>query len=134
MSPDERAFREHVTDARFLEGVERCRWRIVDDIAWPVVLVAVAAAPRENAPPEYVLRFELTGYPEAAPTATPWNPVTESVLEQGLRPKGAQVGHVFRTDWKGGEPSTLPLTELRLILTRTGERIIVAERGTRQRI
>ena len=49
MSPDERVFRDHVISTRFEEGVERGRWRVVGDIAWPVVLVAVAAAPRDSA-------------------------------------------------------------------------------------
>ena len=114
MSPDERVFREHVTSARFQEGVERRRWRIVDDIAWPVVIVAVAAAPRDNAPPEYILRFELTGYPETAPTATPLEPTTGGVLEQGLRPKGERVGHVFRTDWEGGKALYAPFDRVAL--------------------
>ena len=102
MSPDERVFRDHVAGIRFLEGVERGRWRIVDDIEWPVALVAVSAAPRENAPTEYFLRFDLSGYPETAPTATPWNPNTGDVLQQELRPKGTRVGHVFRADWENG--------------------------------
>ena len=102
MSPDERVLRDHVAGIRFLEGVERGRWRIVDDIEWPVALVAVSAAPRENAPTEYFLRFDLSGYPETAPTATPWDPNTGDVLQQELRPKGTQVGHVFRADWENG--------------------------------
>ena len=102
MPPDERAFRGHMISARFQEGVERGRWRIVGDIAWPVVVIAVAAGPRDNAPSGYVLRFDLTGYPEMAPTATPWNPTTGEVLEESNRPKGQRVGHVFRSDLDGG--------------------------------
>ena len=114
MSPDERVFREHVTSARFQEGLARGRWWIVGDIAWPVVLVAVAAAPRDSAPSEYVLRFDLTGYPETAPTATPWNPATEEVLERELRPKGERVGHVFRTDWENGKALYAPFDRVAL--------------------
>ena len=107
-SPDERVLREHVVGARFQEGVGRGRWRLVGDIAWPVVLVAVSAGPRDNAASEYVLRFDLTGYPDTAPTATPWNSTTGDVLEQELRPKGERVGHVFRTDWEGGKALYAP--------------------------
>ena len=64
MSPDERVFREHVTSARFQEGVERGRWQMVGDIAWPVVMIAIAAGPRGRSPSKYVLRFDLTGYPK----------------------------------------------------------------------
>ena len=102
MPPDERVFRDHVIGARFQDGVGRGRWWMVGDIAWPVVTVAVAAAPRDNAPSEYVLRFGLTGYPESAPTATPWNAKTGEVLEEAQRPKGERVGHVFRSDLDGG--------------------------------
>ena len=114
MSPDERVFREHVTSTRFQEGVERGRWRIVGDIIWPVVLVAVAAAPRDSAPSEYVLRFNLAGYPETAPTATPWNPATEEVLKQEMRPRGTRVGHVFRTDWENGRALYAPFDRVAL--------------------
>ena len=102
MPPDERVFRDLVISARFQDGVGRGRWRIVGDIVWPVVVVAVAAGPRDNAPSEYLLRFDLTGYPETAPTATPWNPTTREVLEEEMRPKGERVGHVFRSDLDGG--------------------------------
>ena len=108
MSPDERVLREHLASARFQEGVDRGRWQIVGDIAWPVAMIAVTAGPRDNAPTEYVLRFDLAGYPESAPTATPWNPTTGGVLESALRPKGERVGHVFRTDWKGGRALYAP--------------------------
>ena len=114
ISPDERVFRDHVSSARFQEGVGRGRWRVVGDIVWPVVLVAVSAGPRDNAPSEYVLRFNLTGYPETAPTATPWNPTTGCVLEQGLRPKGKRMGHVFRTDWEDGRALYAPFDRVGL--------------------
>ena len=87
---------------------------MVGDIAWPVVMVAVAAAPRSGAPSEYVLRFDLTGYPETAPTATPWNPTNGNVLEQELRPKGERVGYVFRTDWGDGKALYAPFDRVGL--------------------
>ena len=114
ISPDERVFREHVSSARFQEGVGRGRWRIVGDIAWPVVMVAVSAGPRDNAPSEYVLRFDLNGYPETAPTATPWNPTTGHVLEQELRPKGERVGLSFRADWEDGKALYEPFDRVAL--------------------
>ncbi len=114
MSPDERVFRDHVTSVRFLEGVERGRWRIEGEIAWPVALVAVSAAPRENAPTEYFLRFDLSGYPDTAPTATPWNQVSGDILQQELRPKGTRVGYVFRTDWENGRALYAPFDRVAL--------------------
>ena len=114
MSPDERVFRAHLTSTRFHEGVERCRWRIVGEVSWPIVQVAVAAAPRDNAPSEYVLRFDLAGYPDSAPTAMPWNPATGDVLEATARPKGSRVGHVFRTDWEYGRALYAPFDRVAL--------------------
>lgn len=114
MSPDERVFRKHVNSARFQEGIERGRWRIVGDIAWPIVMIAISAGTRKGAPSEYVLRFDLNGYPKTAPTATPWNPTTEDVLEGSLRPKGERVGHVFRTDWENGRALYAPFDRVAL--------------------
>ena len=109
-----RVFREHVTSARFQEGVERGRWQMVGDIAWPVVMIAIAAGPRGRSPSKYVLRFDLTGYPETAPTATPWNLDTRDALEPALRPKGEQVGHIFRTDWENGQALYAPFDRVAL--------------------
>ena len=102
LRPDERVFRDHVSSARFQDGVERDRWRVVGDIEWPFVLIAVTAGPRDKAPKEFFLRFDLTGYPALAPTATPWNPQTDTLLEEDQRPKGDRVGYVFRSDLDGG--------------------------------
>ena len=114
MSPDERVFRQHLASPRFHEGVDRGRWRIVGDIAWPVVIIAVTAGPRAGAPSEYLLRFNAANYPDSAPTATPWNPTTGAVLESALRPKGQRVGHVFRTDWEDGRALYAPFDRVAL--------------------
>ena len=114
MSPDERVFREHLNSARFQEGVDRGRWQMLGNIAWPIVIIAVAAGPRDGAPSEYVLRFDLTGYPETAPTATPWNPTTGDVLDAALRPKGERVGYVFRADWENGRALYAPFDRVAL--------------------
>ena len=114
MSPDERVFRQHVASARFQDGVDRGRWQIMGDIAWPVVTIAVTAGVRDGAPSEFVLRFDLAGYPESAPTATPWDPIAGGVLGSDLRPKGERVGHVFRTDWEGGRALYAPFDRVAL--------------------
>lgn len=114
MPPDERVLRRHLCSARFQEGVDRGRWRIVGDIAWPVIMIAVSAAARDNAPNEFVLRFDLAGYPVSAPTATPWNLTNGGVLEPDWRPKGERVGHVFRTDWEGGRALYAPFDRVAL--------------------
>ena len=102
MALDERVFREHVSSDQFTDRVERGNWRVVGDIEWPHVLIAVSAAPRDGAPEEFFLRFNLAGYPNSAPTATPWDPQKGDVLGEEQRPKGDRVGLVFRSDWEGG--------------------------------
>ena len=114
MTPDERVFREHLTGPTFCDGVQRGRWRIAGNIDWPYVLVAVSAAPREGAPTEYFLRFDLAGYPAAAPTATPWDPATESVLGANSRPKGERLSDIFRSDWENGRALYAPFDRVAL--------------------
>lgn len=114
LRPDERVFRDHVSSARFQDGVDRGRWRVVGDIEWPSVLIAVTAGPRDNAPKEFFLRFDLTGYPVSAPTATPWNLMAGAVLEEDQRPKGELVGQVFRSDWEEGKALYAPFDRVAL--------------------
>src|ERR1700736_2949656 len=98
VSPDERSLREHLRSARFQSGADAGRWRCVS-LTWPTALIAVTAAYRENAPSEFVLKFDLSGYPAAAPTAGLWDLATETYLEASARPKGERAAVVFRGDW-----------------------------------
>lgn len=97
-APDERAFREHLTTGRFLAGVAASRWRLVS-VDWPFAVFAVSAAPRLNSPPEFILRFELGGYPTSTPTGGLWDLDANVSLTAQYRPKGERVAHLFRTDW-----------------------------------
>ncbi len=102
MAPDERALREHLRGGRFLAGVAAGSWRLIS-VIWPFALVAVSAADRPNSPAEFVLRFELTGYPHTAPTGGLWDLETDSYLPAGQRPKGERAAQLFRSDgWLGG--------------------------------
>ena len=113
IGPDERALRDDLGSARFQVGVDAGRWRLIS-ITWPYALIAVSAAPRENAPGEFVLRFELSGYPADAPTGCPWDLDQDDVLPAGQRPKGSRVGHIFRADWEGGRALYAPWDRLAL--------------------
>lgn len=101
VGPDQRAFLDHLRSARFQAGVDAGRWHLISR-SWPHALIGIAAAPREKAPDEFVLRFELSGYPTNAPTGCPWDIATSSILAADKRPKGTRVGQIFRADWKGG--------------------------------
>ena len=106
-SPDERALRAHLRSARFQSGTDSGRWRLVS-FEWPVGVFAVAAAERAGAPSEFALRVDFAGYPQRAPTATPWSLDLGEPLAQGGRPKGERVSQVFRCDWNDGRALYAP--------------------------
>lgn len=99
MAPDERALRCHLRGGRFQAGVEAGRWKLIS-LAWPFAIFGVSAAPREGAPSEFAIRFELNGYPNTAPTGGVWDVEAGTTLAAAQRPKGARVELVFR--WEGG--------------------------------
>jgi hypothetical protein len=101
LGSDEIAVRAHLTSGRFLAGVAAKRWRLID-LTWPFALIAITAAARSSGPDEWVMRFDLTGYPQQAPTGMPWDAAAAYQLELARYPKGERVREVFRTDWEGG--------------------------------
>jgi hypothetical protein len=110
--PDERVFRYHLGQGPFQNGVDRGYWRLIG-ITWPHVLIGVRASPREEAPDEYVLRFECTDYPRQGPTAQPWDPQMEGPLLPARWPTGrSRVALAFNPAWKGGQCLYLPCDRL----------------------
>ena len=107
MAPDERALRAALEVAGFQSGVDDGRWRLVK-LEWPIGIFAVSAAERPNSPGEFGLRIDLSGYPQQAPTATPWDLELSTSLAAERRPKGARAGHVFRTNWEHGRALYAP--------------------------
>jgi len=108
MSAEERVFRSHIELGPFQSGVAKGRWRLLS-IDWPMVVIAIAAAPRPGAPGEYALRFDLTNYPQSPPTALPWDAVKDCRLEDQDRPTGkTRVPKAFRTNWENGDALYLP--------------------------
>jgi hypothetical protein len=101
IAPDERALRQHLSSARFQQGVDDGRWRLIS-LTWPHALIEVAAAPRDGAPSQFLLRFELSGYPLPGPTAGLWDTQTGSYLGAAGRPKGERATLIFRGDWEQG--------------------------------
>ena len=113
IAPDELAARAALQSARYQSGVDSKRWRLVS-LEWPVGVFAVSAAPRDNSPPEYVLRIDLTGYPQQAPTAEPWNLERGERLAPGERPKGERAAEIFRCDWEQGSALYAPWDRIAL--------------------
>jgi hypothetical protein len=101
LAPHAEAVRDHLAGARFNRGVDAGRWRLVEH-SGPTVVVAVAAADRDEAPTEYGLRIDLTDYPHQAPTFEPWHLAEDRRLTANERPKGERAGQIFRHDWEQG--------------------------------
>jgi hypothetical protein len=104
MSPDERLFKAHLEEASFESGVDAGKWGLqgeAKDVVWPHAVLWVAADTQLYAPGKIYLRFDLTGYPVAAPTACPWNVGTNQRLEDAAWPKlTGKCKLVFRHDWQ----------------------------------
>jgi len=106
--PDQRLYEEDVRSAEFRMGVAGGRWGTPEsallptDLAWPSVILSIAAAPRDNAPERFLVRLDMAGYRSVPPTGMFWDPASKSTLEFAKRPKGkpeSRVARVFRTDW-----------------------------------
>ena len=108
MAPDERALRSDLASGDFRAGEAAGRWRLIE-VVWPHLILAVAAAPRENGPDEFALRLECTGYPHTAPTGGIWDLETGSSLPAERRPKGERAAMLFRADgWEGSTAMYAP--------------------------
>jgi hypothetical protein len=98
-TPDERTFREHLAGGAFLRGAARGRWRLVS-LLWPHAVIAVSAAQRDGSPTEYGFRFELTNYPQAPPTAQPWDVEHDRPLDGARWPTGrSRLAAAFNPQW-----------------------------------
>lgn len=104
-APDERAFWTDIKKPIFRLGQIEERWRLAT-VSWPNPLIGITARDRE----EFILRFDCTGYPAAAPTGRLWDIAQNSPLPVNRWPgsKGGRVKAVFRPDWKGGTALYLP--------------------------
>ena len=109
-TPQEIFERDLASDA-FQEGCVRGRWGLMDDakrlpgvpaIAWPNVVIWIAAAPRPNSPDRYNFNFDLEGYPAAAPTSHCWDPEARVVLPDPKWPRSRDSNELtFRPNWNG---------------------------------
>jgi hypothetical protein len=115
-SPDEQVLRAHLKSAGFQIGVADGRWRL-ESLTWPCAVIMVAAAPRTGTPGEFYFRFELTGYPEAAPTGCIWDVGSNAPLSGPRRPKDAdgQILQLFRDNWMDGKALYAPFDRVALV-------------------
>jgi hypothetical protein len=113
----EQAFLADTRKAKFELGFDKRRWRLIEGAAeWPAVCIAVSAAPRPNAPDEYAFRFDLSGYPELAPTARLWDTQKGAPLIREKWPGGkGRVIVAFNPDWNAGTAVYLPCDRVALV-------------------
>jgi hypothetical protein len=97
----------HLHSGRFLAGVARGRWRLVQ-WQWPLAYIEVGARDGRR----FTLRFDCTGYPDQAPTAMLWDMSAQQQLPATLWPRGGRVSQVFNPGWKGGSALYIPCDRL----------------------
>ena len=106
--PDQRALQAFLSSGAFQLGETLGRWTFIK-LDWPFLYIAIAAAKRDNAPEDYLFRFNCDGYPRQAPTGGPWDLEEDKILGFALWPIGGEVfNSVFRTDWHEGACLYLP--------------------------
>lgn len=106
---------KHIEEAFFQLGIDKGKWGIVGSKAdiesnWPKLVVWIKPAKKEDGPDKYYLRFDLSGYPKEAPTATLWDLENDKKLSFDRWPKGRKrwVNSVFKQSWKNGDCLYIP--------------------------
>lgn len=108
IAPDHALLLSDLAAPEFRCGEFAGNWRHLGT-SWPHVAIAVSAAPRTNAPAEYVFRFECSGYRRTPVTGQPWDVSAKAPLHANRWPTGRTiVPSVFRSNWKGGQCLYLP--------------------------
>jgi hypothetical protein len=99
MSPAERIFGVHLAGAPYRSGEREGLWRLKTS-EFPLAVFEFSAAPRAAAPDAFTLRFDLSGYADAPPTAAPWDVERGGPLAPGFWPTGGRLVQIFNPDWK----------------------------------
>jgi len=94
---------DHLNSGRFLAGVAKGRWRLID-LNWPTAFIEIGACDERH----FTLRFECSGYPDIAPTATLWDLASGQQLAATRWPRGGRVSNVFNPSWKSGTALYIP--------------------------
>lgn len=116
VKPDQSLFTKHLGEAPFQSGSDSGHWGIANahsNIAWPNAILWVVADPQIVPAGKLFLKFDLQGYPEAAPTSFPWDIEKSTRLENDRYPKlTGTFAKVFRVDWMEGKALYAPCDRL----------------------
>lgn len=100
MTPDQKIFISHLSDAKYQLGLDEGSWGISKETPWPFVLIWVKAGAKEGHPDRFHFKFNLENYPSSAPTACPWDNEKDVRLENSKWPMGVNyVSKVFNPGW-----------------------------------
>jgi len=98
-SSAERLLRDDLARGPFLAGTDRGHWRLVE-LAFPHLIIEVAAAARAGSPDWLALRFDVTHYPQA-PSGQPWDVSARGPLPARLWPAGNErILRIFNPGWR----------------------------------
>lgn len=86
-----------LSSVRFLVGSLQKRWRIVS-FDPPVLFVAISGSLYDDKH-EYIFRFDLTGFPGAAPEVRIWDLENNCLLPLHARPKGSERISAAFKEW-----------------------------------
>lgn len=86
-------------------GIDEHQWDICDISKvkenWPNVVFWICDNSDSKSNDKLFLKFDLTNYPENAPTACPWDFTMSKILEPNKWPKGnKQISTIFNPGWK----------------------------------
>lgn len=107
MDPAHRILMAHLQAPEFLAGAAQGWWgHVVDErVAWPNLLLWIAAPMRPGAPEHFHVRLDFDQYPTKPPTGNIADPATTELMPFAQRPKGradSRFAKVMRTDWEDG--------------------------------
>lgn len=94
MDPDERALIEDLDSTRFLLGVDRGHWRLIERDGVLVTFDLTARTGRRVG-----VRLDCEGYPAFAPTGQLWSIADMCPLPVHEWPSGGRASQVFNPSW-----------------------------------
>lgn len=101
MTPDEAAFSQHLTLAKYVHGEVQGKWHEVNR-NWPFSIFEIPATRPDGTKDSYCFRFDLANYPQSAPTACPWSLTSNTPLPPNQWPGGTLIEAAFAPGWNPG--------------------------------
>ena len=101
MTPDHSTLLSHMRLAWYKRGEAQGWWSLAK-IEWPYAYFILPAKRVSGEQDRFAFRFELSNYPQAAPTACPWQLDFSGALPASCWPSGTLIGAAFNPNWNQG--------------------------------